>query len=155
MKQQAVSVVLIRRFVFIVLLGLQSLSAMASVNACPEAAQEYWKAFRISVLRGNLTAIINATRFPFVISGTLDESKKKHIDRKEFGRFFPALLKADPGLSPTPTTMKSLVKTTTRLPPLFCNSYGNQFRVGAWVFELTSEGWRFVEGFVDEGFVDD
>ncbi len=150
MKQQALSVVLSRRFVFIVLLGLQSLSAMAGGNACPETAQQYWKDFRISVLRGNLTAIANASRFPFVISGTLDESAKRRVDRKEFGRFFPALLKADPGLSPTPTTMRSLVKTTTRLPPSFCNSYGNQFRVGAWVFELTSERWRFVEGFVDD-----
>lgn len=149
-KQQAVSVVMIKCFVFILLLGLQPLSAMASVNACPETAQEYWKAFRISVLRGNLTAIINATRFPFVISGTLDEGEKKHVERKEFGSFFPALLKADPGLSPTPTTMKSLVKSTTHLPPSFCNSYGNQFRVGAWAFELTSEGWRFVESFFDD-----
>lgn len=150
MKQSAVSGVLVRQLVFILLLGLQSLSATANANPCPETAQQYWKQFRISVLRGNLTAIINASRFPFVIRETLDESAKRHIDRRKFIRLFPALLKADPGLSPTPTTMKSLVKATTRLSPSFCNSYGNQVRVGAWVFELTSEGWRFVEGFIDD-----
>lgn len=150
MKQPAVSVVLVRRLVFIVFLGLQSLSATAYANACPETAQQYWKVFRISVLRGDLPAIANASRFPFAISGTLDESEERHIERKEFIRLFPALLKADPGLSPTPTTMKSLLKATTRLSPSFCNSYGNQLRVGAWVFELTPEGWRFIQGFVDD-----
>lgn len=149
MKQPAVSVDLVKQLVFILLLGLQSLSATADARACPDTAQRYWEAFRISVLRGDLTAIANASRFPFAISGTLDESETRHIDRKEFIRLFPALLKADPGLSPTPTTMKSLLKATIRLSPSLCNSYGNQLRVGAWVFELTPEGWRFVQGFVD------
>jgi hypothetical protein len=119
-------------------------------KSCIDSAQQYWKAFRIAAIRSNLSAVANMSQFPFELRGTLDESNKRQVLYKEFIRLFPTLLKTDPGLSPTPTTMKSLLTTTTRLLPSFCNSYGNQFRVGTWVFQLTPEGWRFVQAFIDD-----
>ena len=149
MKQPVVSVDLVKQLVFVLLLGLQSLAAAADAKACPDTAKRYWEEFRASVLRGDVTAIANASHFPFEIRG-LDDSEQRHVDRKEFVRLFPALLKQDPGLSPTLTTMKSMVKVSTRLSPSFCDSYGKEFRVGDWVFHLTPDGWRFVQAFVDE-----
>jgi hypothetical protein len=150
MKRHAVPVGVISRIVLFVLLGLQSLPAMAAGNACPVAAQQYWKAFRGALLRGNITEVANATRFPFRVSGTLNQSDMRSIERSQFTGVLPALLNADPKMSSTPTTMMSLVKATPRLPPSFCSATGNQFRAGTWVFDLTAEGWRFSEGFVDE-----
>lgn len=92
----------------------------------------------------------NTTRFPFVVNAVLDESEAQHIARKDFPGVFPKLLEADPGTSPAPTTMKSFLSTTPRFSRSFCNTHGNQFRVGAWVFELTPQGCVFVQAFVDE-----
>jgi len=149
MKLPAMSVTLARLLMPIVLFGLQSLPARA--DACPDTAQQYWRAFRTSVLQGDLTAITNASRFPFVVfSGILDSDREeKSIDREEFVKLFPAWLEADPGLSPTAATMKSLVEATVRLTPLQCST-ATQFRVGDWVFRPASEGWRFVEVYTDE-----
>jgi len=154
MKHPAVSVILVRLFVF-VLLGLQSISARADENTCPKTAQQFWDTFRISILEKNMTAITNATHFPFVVfSGELDfDRKKKTINRKEFIRIFPALLKIDPGESPSAPTMESLIKTTTLLAPVSCISSGTQFGVGGWVFHLTSEGWRFTTVYVGDEFM--
>ena len=122
----------------------------AETTACPDNAQQYWTAFRAAALRGDAHAVSNTTRFPFVVNAVLDESEAQHIARKDFPGVFPKLLEADPGTSPTPTTMKSFLSATPRLSHSFCNTHGNQFRVGAWVFELTSHGWLFVQAFVDE-----
>ncbi|MDR2208395.1 MAG: hypothetical protein LBE22_05430 [Azoarcus sp.] len=146
MKQAAMPIIL-RLLVFVGLLGLQSIPARAGEDACPETAQQYWQKFRASVHQSNLIAITDVSYFPFVIHGTLDDSEKRSVDREEFIKIFPALLEADPGLSPAATTMKSLVETTLRLTPSHCKA--NQFRVGDWVFHLTSEGWRFVEAYID------
>jgi len=147
MKQSTVSAILVRLFVLIGLFGLLSLPAKADENACPEDAQQYWKTFRISALQINRMEVANASRFPFVIHGTLDDSEKRNVGREEFVKLLPTLLKADPGLSPKITTMKSLIKDTTRLAPTHCKP--NQFRVGDWVFHLTPEGWRFVEAYIE------
>lgn len=149
MKQRGVSI-LVSLFAFFVLLGLHSLSATGAACNCTDSAQQYWMAFRIAALRGNLQAVANMSRFPFELRGTLDESDTRQVLRDEFISHFPALLNTDPGLSPAQATMKSLIEATTLLSPSSCNSYGNQFRVGTWVFELTPEGWRFVQAFVDE-----
>ncbi len=149
MKKQAILAV-ISQSVFVVLIGLLALSAMSAESSCSKSAQEYWKTFRIAVLEDDLSMIANLSRFPFEVRGILDESDKRTILREEFSTIFPALLKTDPGMSATPTTMKSLLKSTIYLSPSFCNTYQNQFRVGTWVFELTPEDWRFVQAFFDE-----
>lgn len=144
------AVLLVSQLMCVVLLGLWSFSATAAASSCSDNAQAYWKMFRINALQGKSAKVANATRFPFAINGTLDEGEKRLIDREEFIRILPALLKTDPGLSPASTTMKSMLMSTMRLSQSFCNSYGNQLHVGAWVFELTTEGWRFVQAFVDD-----
>ena len=149
MKQRAVSII-VSQFMFLALFGLYTLSAMSVETSCSNSAQRYWKAFRIAVLQNDMSTLTKLSRFPFEIRGTLDESDKRQVLRQEFLRLFPALLETDIGLSATPTTIKSFLKTTTRLSPSFCNTYGNQFHVGVWVFELTPDGWRFVQAFVDE-----
>lgn len=152
MKQREV-LIAASQFVFLVLLvllGLHTLSAMSVESSCSKSAQQYWKTFRNAILQNDQTSIANLSHFPFEVRGILDESNKRKILRDELLKLVPALLEADPGMSPTPTTMKLLLDTTTCLSPSCCNAYGNQFRVGTWVFELTSEGWRFVQAFVDE-----
>lgn len=149
MKHRVMSL-LPKQFIFIALAAVYSVLAIAEPNTCPDDAQKYWGTFRGAVLRGDMKAVSNATRFPFAINRTLDESEARNIDCKEFIKALPELLAVDPGLSPTPTTMKSFLKATPRLSQSSCNSYGNQFRVGTWVFELTPVGWLFVQAFVDE-----
>lgn len=138
-----------RHWVLAALCGY-SIVAVASGAQCPETAQQYWTAFRTAALRGDRPAIADMSRFPFAVNGMLDESAKRRLGRKQFIAAYPALLKTDPGLSATPTTMKALLDDSPKLSPAFCNPAGNQFRVGTWVFELTPQGWRFVQAFVDE-----
>jgi hypothetical protein len=156
MKRPALSMIPVRLLALLVLFGLPSLPVRADEAACPETAQQYWNSFRVSVLQGDPTTIANASRFPFTIfRGNLDADRKTiRINPQAFIRIFPALLQADPGLSPTAITMKSLIETTTRLPPSHCcNSDGTRFRVGDWGFHLTPEGWRFAEVHVDDEFI--
>ncbi|WP_295428666.1 hypothetical protein [uncultured Thiodictyon sp.] len=149
MQQRAISVIA-SQFAILVLFGLHTLSAMSAETACNASAEQYWKTFRNAVLQNDLSTIVNLSSFPFEVRGILDENTKRTILREEFHKLFPSLLEADPGMSPTPTTMKWLLNTATSLSPSFCNAYENQFRVGTWVFELTSDGWRFIQAFVDE-----
>jgi len=141
---------LARLIVFATALAMPVRSAAQRSAACPDAAQQYWEHFRSAALGSDVQLVANNTRFPFKVGGTLDSSPRKELSRQAFIRLFPRLLKTDPGLSPTPTTMRALVSETKRLPPASCNASGNQIRVGTWVFELKSEGWRFVEAFVDD-----
>jgi hypothetical protein len=138
------------RFALIVLLSLPSAHATESANTCPDSAQQYWKTFRVVALKGNPRLVADLSRFPFKLRGTLDDSVARELTREDFVRLFPTFLKTDPGLTPTATTMRAFVKATTKLSPAFCNASGNQIRVGAWVFELGSEGWRFVQAFVED-----
>lgn len=135
---------------FIIVLGMHSASSAESPNACTNSAQQYWKTFRVAALKNNPPLVADLSRFPFKLRGTLDDSEVRELAREDFIKLFPKLLKTDPGLSPTATTMRAFVKATTRLSPSFCNSSGNQVRVGTWVFELESEGWRFVQAFVED-----
>ncbi len=150
MKAATVSMALSRWAVCLLSFGAVALPVMADTSACPDSAQHYWKAFRQSVLRGDHVAVTQATRFPFEVRGTLDESDRRLIDQKDFASLLPALLKADPGLFPQPSTMRSLLKASSRLKPSACNVQGDQLRVGVWVFERTPEGWRFVRGYLDQ-----
>lgn len=146
MKQRTVFIIL----GFVSMAGLQATSAMAKGTSCRVGAQDYWKTFRAAALQENPSALAKLSRFPFYLKGALDESDTRQIPREKFADIVPVLLGTDPGLSPAPATMKDLVQATTRLSPSFCNTQGNQFRVGSWVFELTAEGWRFVRAFIDE-----
>jgi hypothetical protein len=146
--QQACSAA--RQVVFLMAVAMYITSVSAVAGTCPDHAQRYWQTFRAAALGSNLTAIVDLSYFPFETRGTLDDSPKRQINRQDFIKLFPQLLKTDPGLSPTPTTMKSLLKTSPRLSSSFCNLDANQFRVGTWVFELKPEGWRFIQAFVDE-----
>lgn len=134
------------------LLGLSvlSISTTALAGPCPETAQRYWDTFRRSVVNGDPQAVADASRFPFLVNGTLDDSNIRRVQRKTFIRLLPSLLRTDPGLTAEPSTMKALIQATEQLSPTFCNARGNQMRVGSWVFEQTPQGWRFVQGFLDD-----
>ena len=129
--------------------GLVACSPAAQANACPDNAQEYWKTWRAAAMQAETEVVANGTQFPFMVNGLLDENEKQQLARSEFKKQFPNLLKADLGLSATPSTMEALLKATPELSKSFCNANGNQFRVGAWVFHRSPEGWRFVQAFVD------
>ena len=138
------------QFAFITLLGMHAAHTAESPNTCTESAQRYWKTFRVAALKSNTHLVADLSRFPFKLRGTLDDSEARELSREDFIKFFPILLKTDPGLTPTPTTMKAFVKTNTKLSQSFCNASGNQIRVGTWVFELGPDGWRFVQAFVED-----
>jgi len=117
---------------------------------CPDSAQQFWQKFRQEAIRGNVRKIVGWTRFPFDVKSTLDDDKRKQVGRDAFVELFPRLLAADPGLGPTPSTMKSLVGAAARLSPAFCSASRMQFRVGDWVFEAAGQEWQFVRAFLDE-----
>lgn len=140
----------IKPLIFIMLvLWCASSFADENKNTCPDEAQLFWMKFRSAVLNNDMLEIIAATRFPVKISQTLDDGEVTYITEK-FTEKFNNLLKADPGLYQSSTTMASLINGTPSILNGFCNSGGNQLYVGAWVFDLTPEGWRLVQVFVDE-----
>jgi hypothetical protein len=147
MMRQKISIT-VNRFMFFVLLGLNTLPVISAGNPCSESAQEYWAAFRTAVDQGDILTIANLSRFPFEVKGILDESDEREVLPEEFISLFPSLLEIDPGMAAAPTTMRHFVDENPYLSASFCNIHGNQFRVGAWVFELTSMGWRFSQAFL-------
>lgn len=146
MSQRAV----LATFGLVSMVGTQANSVTAAEAGCQASAQEYWEAFRTIALQQEPSTLATMSKFPFAVRGALDDSDKREVTREQFATIVPVLLETDPGVSPRPTTMKELLRTTTRLPPSSCNTSGNQFRVGAWVFQLTAEGWRFVQAIVEE-----
>ncbi len=138
------------QFAFMALMGAHLSSAAESSHACTDSAQQYWKTFRVAALKNNPALVADLSRFPFHLRGSLDDSEMRELARQDFIKVFPKLLKTDPGLSPTPSTMRAFARATTKLSPSFCNASGNQVRVRTWVFELEPEGWRFVQAFVED-----
>lgn len=136
------------------------LSALCAVSAamaapppatpCPEDAQAYWASFRAAALKGDLEAVADLTKFPLEITGQLHDSEVHHIPRQQLRRWWPELLKADPGHAHVPSTMKIFVKAHPRLLDGFCSPGGGQFNVANWTFLQEAEGWRFVTAAVDE-----
>ena len=120
-----------------------------SSGLCTAAAQAYWQQFRAAARRGSPQQLADLASFPFTLKPTLDGGVERQIGRDEFIEHFPALLAFDPGLAATPTTMRSMLDRHGRLASRFCNTKGNQFRVGAWLFKLKPEGWRFVQAGVE------
>jgi hypothetical protein len=125
-------------------------SGGTAAGACADDAQRYWKSFRDAAIRGKSDIVANLSTFPFEVRGTLDESPTRRLPRAEFLKVWPRLLRSDPGLTPTPTTMKAFVKHSSRLEETSCTTGSDQFRVGNWLFKLQPEGWRFVTAFVDD-----
>lgn len=141
----------IKYVLLVALISAMSISAAAAAeDSCPESAQNFWKNFRKSVLKPNSSDVARLSRFPFEIRRDLDLSEMIQLNKKEFIAKLPSLLNTDPGSLPVPSTMRSLVKKTTRLASSSCNGYGNQFRIGMWVFNLTPKGWLFVRAFAEE-----
>ena len=132
------------------LLGCEN-TAIANKATCPDGAQRYWKEFRAVVLQNDVEAVAGLTQFPFLISsGTLDSDRKnKPLQRADFVKAYPRLLKSDPGLSPESSTMLDLVAQNERLSHTACSDDGLRFRVGDWVFESAQKRWRFVQAYVD------
>lgn len=127
-----------------------SLPASAGPNTCSDDAQEYWKTFRAAVLHKDVSAVANSSRFPFELRQTLDDSPARQIRRDEFMRIFPTLLESDAGVSAKPSAMKDHVRANAQLSASSCNAQQNQFSVGTWTFQRTTEGWKFVQAFMDE-----
>jgi hypothetical protein len=59
-------------------------------------------------------------------------------------------MRSDPGVAATPTTMKALVQGSSHLSAKQCRNGDHQFRVGSWMFQLTPDGWRFVQAYLDD-----
>ena len=117
---------------------------------CPEGARAFWQAFREDALSGDPARIAARTRFPFQLRGTLDASGTRKVEPRDFPKVVPKLLEADPGLAPTPSTMRKLAAATITPAAESCNASGTHLRVGSWVFALTDQGWRFVQAYVDD-----
>lgn len=128
----------------------QPAAAAHTASPCTEAAQTYWKTFRQAVQRNDAVRLADLAAFPFDIKPTLDSTETRQVAREEFIRLFPGLLKTNPGLTANPTSMQHFAQTHRRLSASFCNAQGNQVRVGAWLFQLKPQGWRFVQAVVDE-----
>lgn len=131
--------------VFILLLAVGDAAAQ-----CPEGARAFWQSFREDALSGDPVRIAARTRFPFQLRGTLDASGSRKVEPTDFPKIVPKLLEADPGLAPTPSTMRKLAAATVTPAAESCNASGTQLRVGSWVFALTDQGWRFVQAYVDD-----
>jgi hypothetical protein len=117
---------------------------------CRDDAQRYWSTFRAAALKSAVDKVATFAKFPFEIRGTLDDGATRKLARADFVKAWPRLLRSDPGLSAKPTTMKAFIKANVLLTPGFCSGEPEQFRVGNWVFQLTSNEWRFVKAFVEE-----
>ena len=128
----------------------QPAAAAHTAGPCTEAAQTYWKTFRQAVQRNDAVRLADLAAFPFDIKPTLDSTETRQVAREEFIRLVPGLLKTNPGLTANPTSMQRFTQTHRRLSASFCNAQGNQVRVGAWLFQLKPQGWRFVQAVVDE-----
>ncbi len=129
---------------------LLSSGAFAQNGLCPADAQAFWKEFRHAALVGDYGRVADLSQFPFHIRSVLDENDAKEMDRNQFLRVMPQLLRTDAGISVRVTSMRQLLKSHPILTPSFCNPPGNQFRVGVWVFAKTFESWRFTQAFVDD-----
>ena len=137
-------------------LGLQVvLSCFVVPAASPAAtecggAQQYWENFRTAALKGRPVEVAGLTSFPFAVRKTLDDTPTQQYGRADFLKAWPRLLRSDPGVAATPTTMKSLIRSNTQLSSKQCSDGDHQFRVGNWVFQLKPAGWRFVQAFLDD-----
>jgi hypothetical protein len=138
------------KIVALTAIGCVLFVSVSAAGECPESAQRFWKVFRQMVLKKDDRAIVAKTRFPFQIKGTLDSSGVRQVRKAEFSSTIPTLLATDPGLSPEPSTMEKLIKKTAKLPPNACDASGNEFRIGTWVFQNSSNRWQFVRGYVEE-----
>jgi len=138
-----------RSIIALFLLGAFSGQVTAAKAQCPESAYKFWKSFRQTVLRGDKQKVADYVHFPFEIRGALDSSERRKMNREEFVTKFTKLTTTDPGLSAEPSTMINLVQSTPRLAPGSCSQAGDEFRVGAWGFELNPQGWHFVRAYLE------
>lgn len=124
-------------------------SASPAATECA-GAQQYWEHFRAAALGGRPTDVANLTSFPFTLKKTLDGTPAERYARVDFLKAWPRLLRSDPGVAATPTTMKALVQGNSQLSTKQCRDGDHQFRVGNWVFQPTPDGWRFVQAYLDD-----
>lgn len=139
-----------QRFLVPLLIALSAQVTAAAEAGCPDSANKFWKTFRQVVLKGDKRRIASYVHFPFEMRGALDSSGVRRVSRDDFPAKLSLLTKADPGMLPTPSTMAELVRSTPELQPRSCSPEGNEFRVGAWQFELMPQGWRFVRAYVGD-----
>lgn len=125
-------------------------SAAPPVYTCPDSAQKFWKEFRQAALQSDLPALSRMTHFPLKVRGDLDDSPTKQISQSEFNKIFPVLQKTNPGMGEGSTSMKTYINKNETLPPTSCNKYGNQFRVGSWVFVVENNTWLLTQAFTEE-----
>lgn len=109
-------------------------------QACTEDAQRFWLKFRSAVLKDDMNAIADMTRFPLEVGiSTLDE-KPLFITRAEFRKLFPKFS----------DTEKTLARATDKLPPSACIGRGRHFYVGEWLFGQNPITWQLVYAETDE-----
>lgn len=116
---------------------------------CADKAQQFWKTFRQAAMEANSPALAKMTHFPLEIRGTLDDSQSRQISKEDFNKILPELLETDPGLKAEPTSMKKYIQYIETIPNTACNQYGNQFRVGSWVFVLQDGNWLLMKAFIE------
>ncbi len=89
-------------------------------------------------------------QFSLKVRGTLDDSSSQKITKDKLNNILPKLLETDAGLSAEPTTMNKYIQSIKTLSVSSCNKQGNQFCVGAWVFVLKKDKWKFVQAFIEK-----
>lgn len=121
---------------------------------CPDDAHRFWTTFRSAVLKDDVNAVADMTEFPLTVIW-LREDREQLLSRQEFIKYYPKLLNAslsklNPPMTPTPASMKALVRIVTTPRGPVCSELPGQFNVGNWTLGLTSEGWRLGVVYVHE-----
>lgn len=109
----------------------------------------FWSRFREAVLQSDTAALFKLTDRPFSTRGPMDGMPWIARDSAAFVAVLDSLLQADPGLTPAPSTMRELVRSTTALDGKV-QSTPDEFRVGEFVFIRGARGWRFAKAYLPE-----
>jgi hypothetical protein len=121
----------------------------AASSGCA-TAQDFWTGFRAAIAQNNAVSVARLAQFPFEVRSALNENESRRVSEAQFVELFPKLLNTDSGMTAIPTTMQVYLTSTPVLSPAACSANENQFRIGAWLFELKPDGWRFVRAYVDD-----
>lgn len=135
---------------------IDTAAALAAIAAAVEAESTFvafWAEFRRAALAGDTARVVALTRFPFRTRGPMDDDPVRRHARPAFPRlFFGRLLAADPGLRPTPDTMRDLLARTERPRGDAVDPGRRDARVGDFVFARAGRGapWRFTMAYTPD-----
>ena len=135
---------------------LVTLSAAAACGQQPRADRSlesfpaFWSQFRDATLAGDLKRVAQLTQFPFRTRGPSDSDPTVTHARAAFDSVFQKLLRQDPGLSPEPETMRSLIDRTATVTSDQLGDGGQTARIGLFLFQKVGTRWLFAMAYKDE-----